>query len=204
MRQSVYDAMGVKFDEGEEMPPIRTALDRYFAVDAAQYMDASTREVDWAAFYDAREQALASLSPEQRKAADAEITKNLTPFARQFRDASAVYSELRNKVPKHQGLSASQGQTIDRFIANAQDQAGRTGQPFNYVATQLGQRNGQQKLADWAIYVQRAGTGITNPAYDRFIYRYRSKLEVFYPDLYTAARARRSGEPIDTELVGVE
>jgi hypothetical protein len=113
IKEGVKKALGVEFEDRPETRPIRAALDAYFNVTPDAYTDPLTREVDWPRFFDDQDAALAPLTPEQRGAAIAEVEKNLTPFQREFREASRTLAEAPER---YNGLPKDRERDIREFL----------------------------------------------------------------------------------------
>ena len=64
----------------------------------------------------------------------------------------------------------------------------------NEVARILAARMGKPKLAEWYEALRSAeAEELRNPAYDRYLARYRDTIGMFYPDIYSQAELERIG-----------
>ena len=191
-RKSVYDTMGVTFDEKDiaKLPPQRAALERYFQVELT--VDPVTREPDWDTFFADRDTALTGLSAADRRVVQAEIEKNLTPLGKQFRAASTLVREYYDK-PKWLGVSLERQEGIQKvhdLVERLNQQMARQGipdMPSEEMYLMVGRQIGNIGLAMRA-YDLRPGSSseesLRNPASERFLLANRQRLEMFYPNLF--------------------
>jgi hypothetical protein len=196
VRRSVFAGQEFDREADPRTQPIRTALDRYFDVSTEQYQDPVSREVDWAAFFEARDRALAGLSAQQKSVARAEIEKNLTRKQREFREAARVRAGL-DKIAKYQTpdgpLSLSVSKMIDDFTFEVSQERKRRlieeqeKVPLREIARELAARRGQPTLYDWWDALRPGKKGresYLNPAYDDYRLEHFQQLSYWYPELY--------------------
>lgn len=209
LRQTIFSEFDFSDDEADPVKqPIRVALQRYFETSPSAFQDPVTRQVNWDEFFLSRDRALSGLSPQQKKAAQAEITKNMTDTQRDFREASLAYGNIRRTVPKYRDMTVADAKKIDTFRSQVTQERERriaAGEypppPEKQVAYELSQRNKTPGLYRWfdVLSSTERRSYFINPAWDAALLKDQDLIERWYPDLYATAtfqqriRASESG-----------
>lgn len=87
-REGIRRAFGIEFEDEEGKAPrqsVNAAVERYFAVDIEVFTDQQTQEVDWGAYFDARDRALSGLSTGDRGRVMDFINRSETGIQGEFR-----------------------------------------------------------------------------------------------------------------------
>jgi len=170
---------------------VKAATDAYFDINVDDF-SLPDGTIDWDAFFDARDKALAPLSSTDRRRVVEWLRKFDTPTVTEFRKAQEVVDRFFD-MPKYEGLSLDEGQRLDDFLNVEVEEFHRrtlreTGRTFRtriailILADQIGL---PEKLLNVALLLRRERfrAQIINPERDEFLIQNELVLAKFYPDL---------------------
>ncbi|HLE81660.1 MAG TPA: hypothetical protein VJA25_10240, partial [Dehalococcoidia bacterium] len=165
-----------------------------------KYRDPATNEVLWDDFFQAKDAALAALSPELKRALK-ESLKSLDPDVQKVEAQLIQAKELRSDLfdtPQFRGVSIEQEHELRDFYEQVADarrfwfENNQADVPvadaIRAVAARLGKGPNFQR---WAMLL-RSGSAtrdsLRDPAYTQFLVKNEEAIRPFFPELYESRR----------------
>ncbi len=120
-REGIFRLAGIEFEEREAPEgSVNAAINKYFSVNVDNFSDQATEEIDWSAFFEARERALSSLTASQRGDVDNFLNRFETDTERAFRDIESRLDEYFTLEPNSENPVKARIDTRKRELLRLQ------------------------------------------------------------------------------------